>query len=53
MNTFVIFGVCALFVIYSVALVLVGMGISTKYNRQAWEKFYEGKKEAYNSYRKA
>lgn len=43
MNTFFVIGACALFVVYSLALVLVGMGISTKYNRQAWEKFYEGR----------
>lgn len=44
MNAFFIIGACALFVIYSLALLLVGMGISTKYNRQAWEKYYEGRR---------
>ena len=42
-NTFLIVGGCALFVIYSLALLLAGMAISTKYNRQAWDKFYEGR----------
>ena len=44
-NTFFIIGACALFVIYSIALLCVGMGIATRYNRQAWEKFYEGRNE--------
>lgn len=42
-NTFFIIGACALFVIYSLAMLLAGMAISTKYNRQAWEKYYEGR----------
>ena len=43
-NTFLIIGACALFMIYSLALLLAGMAISTKYNRQAWDKYYEGRR---------
>lgn len=43
MNGFFIIGACALFVIYSLAMVAVGMAIATRYNRQAWDKFYEGR----------
>lgn len=43
MNAAFVIGVCLLLVIYSIALVLLGMGIATKYNRQAWDKFYEGR----------
>ena len=43
-NTFFIIGACALFMIYSLALLLAGMAIATKYNRQAWEKYYEGRR---------
>lgn len=42
-HTFFIIGACALFVIYSLAMLLAGMAIATKYNRQAWEKYYEGR----------
>ena len=35
----------AVFVIYSLCMVFIGMAVATKYNRQAWEKFYEGRKD--------
>lgn len=43
-NTFFIIGGCVLFVVYSIALLLGGMAVATKYNRQAWDKFYEGRR---------
>lgn len=46
MDVLLVIGVCTLFVIYSIALVALGMGVATKYNRQAWEKFYEGRGDA-------
>ena len=43
MNAIFIIGAVMVFVIYSIALVLLGMGISNKFNRIAWDKFYEGR----------
>lgn len=43
MDWLCVLGVGVLFVGYSLALILLGMAISTKYNRQAWDKFYEGR----------
>ena len=38
-----VIGVAALFVAYSIALVFLGMAVATKYSRQAWDKYYEGR----------
>ena len=43
MNVIFVIGAVMVFVIYSIALVLLGMGISNKFNRIAWDKFYEGR----------
>ena len=40
----VIFGALGILA-FSLGLIALGMAIATKYNRQAWKKYYEGKGE--------
>lgn len=43
MDFLIIVAIVIILVIYSIALVLLGMGMSNRYNKQAWDKFYEGR----------
>ena len=43
MDFALIIGGVMVFMAYSIALVLLGMGITNKYNKIAWDKFYEGR----------
>lgn len=43
MDAAFVVGGCVLFVAYSIALVVLGMGISARFNAQAWNKYYEGR----------
>lgn len=43
MNGLKVIAAAAGVVIYSIAMVFLGMAVATKYNRQAWDKFYEGR----------
>lgn len=43
MNFLMVVAIVIVLVIYSIGLVLLGMGMSNKYNKMAWDKFYEGR----------
>lgn len=39
-------------VFQALGFIALGMGVAHTYNWLAWRKFYEGKREAYEQYRK-